>query len=547
MDTRTDETIQDNAGEHVRVLNYGTISSVQNPAGPQTVVYVAGGESFNMEPSQNPSELSRQPLHIISSDDDTSLDDVIDSPQDSDSAIPYFIITSNIKDKDPAVQAEKIVEEFNRQNKGPKALTQSNAFTFWRGKRIKRYEFMLAHHNFQPELATYSPNLLVATSSMFDWTFHSEILGFHWLSQRFFGNYGRYVLQVWQSEYAKVIKDGEYLLYDEGVHIISSANIVFNIATDFVKKSVDHIQHGSIHVLHVPVGKYAKVEKGGALRLFSSRNKPYICNDDSFKFDGYVNTTEKYFEFKGLKYINPGVNEVAIIRHQGQLLEKKARKDGKPILLSSPTDTFEGFVSSELQTLEYPSEAAKNKKLEQKFLSKDEDICFNYFITLDKFKIGIKTSIEYVILYPLNIIEKGIAITKIAEYIETRTTAILKNFISTYEWTKILSSTNSSRNNTPPAPLKPLPNVILETQPVPIMNTIEDTLAWELTTEFTQMGIEFKGLNFDIHNTVDTMARLAIGFWRPSDSLSGTPPRSQITSPDASQSSSGSFNYQNNK
>jgi hypothetical protein len=505
---RTEEKEKEPSHVSQFAMNYATASS------PMETVLVSGGDG----PSLQVSGFTRDQTHPLDIENADGNGESPTTPDDEHLLEPSYLIPATIIEDNPERLAARIVEQFNKPNTGPKALTQTSVLTFPWGKRIAKYEFLLAHHNFQPELATHSPYLWTTTSSLFDWSFNSEIIGIYNLSQRTFNAYNRYVLHVQANEYVKAIKNGKYVIFNQGTHVFSATSFIFNPETDVVKKSENHIEHGDIHILRVPAGKLAKVEKDSGARFFKARSQPYFFQDPNFKFDGYVDETEKYIAYKSLKYIMPGVNEAAVIFHEGVVELRPARGDGKPIILSLATDSFEGFVSTVAQTLQFPSAEAIAKKREDKNSNPDEDINYSYFVTADSFKVGIKVSIDYVVSNPVLTLKQGIKIPKITEYIETLIRMKLTSRLKQYHWRNFLNSTNAQ-----PLGTSNSADLGMTADPASTnsMNTIEESLTWALATELSKVGIEFKGMAFDIRNIFDkeeariyTLASVAFSLWQ---------------------------------
>ena len=80
------------------------------------------------------------------------------------------------------------------------------------------------------------------------------------------------------------------LLFGPGCHVIHDANFHPLRQADCVSINSPQIDHGTIHILRIPVGKIAKVWSGPTPCLLYARGdgRPYVVNDPLFRLEDYA-------------------------------------------------------------------------------------------------------------------------------------------------------------------------------------------------------------------------------------------------------------------
>jgi hypothetical protein len=114
----------------------------------------------------------------------------------------------------------------------------------------------------------YSARQLALCFSFFLPTTTIEEIGVVSQNDPFYGGHGTWVVNVPQGKMCKVWYGNIPKLLEQGTHVVHDAT--FRLATEsersppsnaFVDVSTPQLQHGTIHILRVPVGKIAKVSK----------------------------------------------------------------------------------------------------------------------------------------------------------------------------------------------------------------------------------------------------------------------------------------------
>lgn len=340
---------------------------------------------------------------------------------ESETSLDKIVTNTDIDEKNPIERAKKIIEKFNTRAKQAKVsiISEANVRT---GYRLEPDQFLLAHINKVPQLAmSLNGNRLVADFTGF-YT-ESGVIGVINQNDQAYGAHGSYVINVPTGFYAKAFTaNNTPLLFNEGVHVIHDPFFKFN--KDFVNQSENYIAHGNLHILRVPEGNFAKIFVKGKAHLLPPRNEPYVFNTPFFQFDktkDFVSQNERYIKhgtqhilyvpagsiakiwigseprllesrkepykfddplFKlettrkenieylfesataaqiihgSLKRIIPPINSVAITNNNGKLEIISTSK-----LITDAKHAFIAFLNTGLQTLDFPSESTKAKRL----------------------------------------------------------------------------------------------------------------------------------------------------------------------------------------
>lgn len=364
------------------------------------------------------------------------------------------------------------------------------SFSSFRGKRIQRDEYLLVHRNKTPELVPFNEQrialpLLTAPGVVV------EEIGVVKQAQSFYGAHGTYVLNVPVGKYAKAWSsfDGQVLL-DSGTHVIHDPNFIFDRESGFVDKASAYIQHYNIHILRVPAGKIAKIWLGSEPRLLESRPEPYIFNTPYFELvktqQGRIfeDASAKQIEHGSLKRLIPYTGEVAITYNNGKLQIIK-----EPTLINSPTHLVQGFLSTSVQTVVFPSDDTKLQR--QKDGAVRDEIAYEVFTTKDSLKVGVKLMVAYAIKNPeITLAELG-RVEDIIKHIENVATVDMGMVIQKSTAQEFLSSVQT----------KPRTAIVDEKQAglpsAPESQTIQDEVRNKLKHDLAEYGIELVRLNFE--------------------------------------------------
>jgi regulator of protease activity HflC (stomatin/prohibitin superfamily) len=241
--------------------------------------YVSPSELLNSTKNEKRDDYELHERDVLPEIDQTDLDSVI--------------IKSVISTLPLDQQTESIVTQFNRDVKD-KAIVKTVAC--WRGQRIDRDDFFLAHRNNVAEIAPYSDYKLAIAYTMLFSTNVTQQLGIVKQNSLFFGAHGSYCVNVPQGKYAKVWSGNIPKILGSGYHVIHDINFKFRGEADLVDISAQQIQHGTIHILRVPVGQIAKVWVGTTPYLIYARadGRPYVVNNPLFRFDAFCSQTDQY-------------------------------------------------------------------------------------------------------------------------------------------------------------------------------------------------------------------------------------------------------------
>jgi len=393
----------------------------------------------------------------------------------------------------PDEQADKIVEAFN-------ADVKETCFTYNPAPgramhRVPKECFLMGHKNQVTELAD-PKGRRIALTFIVDPTVVIQTLGTVDKNAPYFGQYGKHVLNVPAGYYAKGFSKNHPVLYGEGPHVVLDSTFRFKQEDGFVSQLEPYIQHSTISILRIPSGKLAKVWVGSVPKILESRPDPYIYNDAQFRLVTrddkigdkvaayFYNATERYIEHGSIKRIIPHTGECAITYNNGILDIRKPQKDGKPIIIDSSTHNFDGFISTALQTLLFPSDDTKAQVLKDNAKAGPDERNMKIFQTRDSLRVGV------VIVVAFKITDPEVAITKLGKdgilpHIENIAFADMGKAIQANSAQEVLFSSQSRINQ----------------QEASV--TIQDSVRKNLAKDLEEYGIELLRLNIETLKVLD--------------------------------------------
>ncbi|EFA78749.1 hypothetical protein PPL_08210 [Heterostelium album PN500] len=333
-----------------------------------------------------------------------------------DLKVGQIVIRSDFADASAQQQAKIILERFNEGIK-------SSAFTDnpLLGRALDRVDisyFVLGHRNQVAEL--FDPRgERFSTVYSADPTVNIKYIGPILKTAKYYGAYGKHVLQVPPGHYAKAFTKNRPVLYGEGPHVIIDPTFQFDESA-FENQNEPYISHSTINILRVPSGKLAKVWIGTQPYIFESRREPYVVVDAQFKLvqkeskkddksSMFYDATEPYICHGSIKRLIPHTGEVAVTYNNGILTIIPTPKDDKPVIIDSPTHNFEGFISTALQTCLFPSKETKQSAYNDNKHASSDEINLKIFQTRDSLRVGV------VLVVAFKIVDPELAITKLGK------------------------------------------------------------------------------------------------------------------------------------
>ncbi|KAN0031975.1 hypothetical protein ACTFIV_005848 [Dictyostelium citrinum] len=408
-------------------------------------------------------------------------------------SLSQVVIRSDFANETSNRQSKIIVERFNEGIINP-TFTDSPAL----GRAAPRLDssyFALCHRNKIAEL--FDPcGQRFGTVYSADPTTIIEYNGGIQKTCRYFGLYGKHVLNVPSGHFAKALSKNRPVIYGEGPHVIIDPTFIFDEKTGFVNQQEPFINHSTINILRVPSGKVAKVWIGTQPQILESRREPYVFVDAQFKVvEQTVGGNDKYFynssasfmEHGSIKRIIPHTGEVAITYNNGNLTIIPTPKDGKPVIIDSPTHNFEGFIQTSLQTCLFPSKETKQQAIIDNKNATSDEVNLKIFQTRDSLRVGV------VLVVAFRIVDPQLALTKlgkegIVNHIENVSFADMGKAIqlSTLQEIMYFNDTKPSAN-------------IDES-----VHTIQDRVKSHLAKDLTEYGIELARLQIETMKVLDT-------------------------------------------
>jgi regulator of protease activity HflC (stomatin/prohibitin superfamily) len=443
---------------------------------------------------------SKEKLAVPQYDDEDSLAGVsfAESPRRRrlpEKSLKDVIKPSPLKSDSAEEQSEKILQAFN-------ADVKESCFSYEPipGRAMHRVDatkFLLGHRNEVAELADprgrriamkYNPDPRVII----------KFIGEYPKTEPFFGAHGKYVLNVPAGYYAKAFSRNQPVIYGEGPHVIIDPTFKFDPQNGFVSQNEPYIQHATINILRVPAGKVAKVWVGTEPFILESRSEPYVFVDPQFrlvtkegkgKSSYFENSIERYIEHGSIKRIIPRTGEVAVTYNNGILQIIHPPKDGKPIIIDSPTHNVDGFLSTALQTCLFPSEETKRQVLRDNPQATTDERNLKIFQTRDSLRVGV------VLVVAFKINDPELAITKLGKdgilpHIENVAFADMGKAIQLSTLQEVMYFTQNKPINAP------------NSSPQPVQ-TIQDQVKTNLAKDLLEYGIELVRLNIETIKVLD--------------------------------------------
>nr|AAB66554.1 vacuolin B [Dictyostelium discoideum] len=414
---------------------------------------------------------------------------------DQSLTISQIVIRSDFANETSERQSKIILERFNEGIKNT-AFTDSPVL----GRAQPRLDvsyFAMAHRNQIVEL--FDPRgQRFGTVYSADPTVEIRYLGSVAKTCRYFGSFGKHVLNVPSGHFAKAMTKNRPIIYGEGPHVIIDPTFEFDERYGFVNQQEPFINHSTINILRVPSGKVAKVWIGTQPLILESRREPYVFVDAQFKMveDTSESGNNKYFknssatfmEHGSIKRIIPHTGEVAITYNNGILTIIPPPKDGKPVIIDSPTHNFEGFIQTSLQTCLFPSKETKQQAIKDNKNATSDEVNLKIFQTRDSLRVGV------VLVVAFRIVDPEIALTKLGKegiinHIENVSFADMGRAIqlSTLQEIMYFNDTKPSANSTN------------ET-----VHTIQDRVKSHLARDLCEYGIELARLQIETMKVLDS-------------------------------------------
>lgn len=379
--------------------------------------------------------------------------------------VPFssVVLNSTLASTDTRKQIMNIVAAFNVNKATEPSLTNS-----WiRGSRIPNGSFLVASRNNKPEVQIGDGRQYAKVITLQPAT-QINILGTYPFNTEIISACGSHIINVAIGCYGKVRLGtaGSYHLLGAGPHVFHDATLQYD---GQISQNSDRIDHGTIHVVRVPLAQYARVWIATTPLLLANKvnNDPYVFDNALYKFDGFVeinstfiehgnlriirvlngktakvwidnvpllleaskeaytfntpyfkldpcrrnpaelfeNSTEKLIEHGSLKRIMPRTGEVAIVYDSGKLMVIEPSDDRKATIIDSATAVVDGFLSTGIQTLVFPSEETRIQRRKENPNGADDEINYEVFTTKDSLKVGVKLLVAYKVINPMKLLQ----------------------------------------------------------------------------------------------------------------------------------------------
>jgi regulator of protease activity HflC (stomatin/prohibitin superfamily) len=377
-----------------------------------------------------------------------------------------------------------VIKDFNQ---GRVSIMTSGHNWLFKHRLVMPNELRLVELNGIPELVGSAPYPM-RRERILNFRDSSSTIGIFNQNTSLIGANGHYVINVPPGHYAKIFDGNKAILLSSGQHVIHSNNFRFNPHVDLVKQTDDYIGHNDLHILRVPQGKVAVVRINNETMFLEHRKEPYLFK--TLQFELIKPNPQTLFSEANSKILYAGTNirllpdagEVGVLNSGGRFkIVQPVEKQVGPIHEDIGTARFDGFLSTSLQNVEFPSEAVRNKNLQQGI--KKEEANFDYFYTADQVKVGVRFLVNYRIQKP----ELTLSTLKLADiraHIESVVTADMGNAIKKTSMQNLLSSD--------------LSKIVEQSADTQVnFNHWQDTVKMKLKEDLAEYGIELIRLNIE--------------------------------------------------
>lgn len=470
------------------------------------------------------------------------------------------IIKSTLINNDPHQQNDNIVKAFNQGRKS--IMTRSVV-----GTRLEPNCFRIVALNKQPELVPpssykYRKSIYLSPNDQ------TEEIGYFNQTQLFFGAYGSFVINVpvgkvalaWRGNIPIILGQGPHVIHDPNLkpiksddlkdvnsdyishgtlHIMRVApNNIWNIWINYIpyilpprkepyvfnepiftkernwtRLTTGYISHGNYHILQIPNGKIAKIWVGSHPEILEARSEPYVFDNQTFRLEPksdneiFEDATARIIVHGSIKRIMPRTGEVAITYDNGKLITYEPQPDHKPILITNPNHSHEGFLTINTQTIEFPSASTKKIRKEEAIAAEKtksttddldyNDINYEIFRTSDGLPIGVKILVVFEIEKP-DLTLKRLRADQIITHIEHLVVADMGRTIQSATSVDFLSS-----DQTKAKPYKKDVDPFNDTHNVEFFQYLQDKVKNQLHDDFAEYGIKLVRLNFETPKILD--------------------------------------------
>ena len=224
------------------------------------------------------------------------------------------------------------------------------------------------------------------------------------LASQFINHGFIHIVRVPLGKYARVIVNtkAHFLSYRVDPYAFMTPLFQFDPATGFVFQNEPYIYNGTLHLIRVPGGMVAKAWIGAKAILLEYREEPYFFDDPLFRLERvsatepFENAMQKHIRHGFIDRLRPGVN--------GDLEVCAVQTDGaitfidRFTTLDDATHAVLGFINMGLQTEIFPSRGTKDERRRENPKATPEEIQYEPMTTRDSLKVGVKLLVAYQIV-----------------------------------------------------------------------------------------------------------------------------------------------------
>lgn len=377
-----------------------------------------------------------------------------------------------------AKAADAVLNDFNQ---GRETIMTSGFNALFTHRLVKQDEFLLVQKNGVPELVGPS-NIPVRRQKIFNFRDSSSTLAQVKQSQVLIGANGHFVINVPPGKYAKVYDGNKALLLDQGQHVIHSNNFRFDPSKDLVDQKSLYIAHNDINILRVPQGQVAIVRVENKSMFLESRPEPYVFKTQQFILESpdannlFHQANSKKLQAGTQIRLIPDVGDIAVVNNYGHFDVIKPSNDKKePMIIDIANARFDGFLTTNLQNVEFPSDQHK--------IEGRENINYDYYYTADGVEVGVRFFVCYRIVNPDKTLQ-NLSLSGIRNHIESVVTTDMGNAIKQTSTQDLLATDLTTIKNK-------------EKQKEGVLQHWQDKVKTKLCHNLDEYGIELVRLNIE--------------------------------------------------
>ena len=257
-----------------------------------------------------------------------------------------------------AKRMAKVVQEFNIN------VTESviESAGVRAGNRVEPGFFLLAQCNNVPEVALGTGgrlNLVIKPGyTKIGYIGGVDGNGQHRQTEPIIGAFGSYIINVPLGRLARIWSGNTPRLLAEGLHVVHDSQFRYDASELFANVERPYVRHGTLHIIRVPAGYFAKVTVESRHYLLPNRQAPYVFSSTLLEYHDVVPANEPYISFGTLHLLRVPAGYLckAKLGNQALLLESRSAPyffDDAYFSLSPPDESGSHFTKANVRWIHH--------------------------------------------------------------------------------------------------------------------------------------------------------------------------------------------------